>query len=61
METEIEIYKGQTITFSEWSNMYECDIRVNQKIRFIKGSTVQKVRKQIDKLLVTYWIYLSEK
>ena len=48
MKLEIEVYKGQTIFYNEYSDKFECDITVEDKFKSTKRQSLKDVRKEID-------------
>lgn len=48
---EIEVYKGQTIFYNEYSDKFECDISVEDKAKSVTRKTPKDVRKEIDSFI----------
>lgn len=48
MKIEIENYKGQSISYNDVSDKFECEIELNNDVKNAKRASLNDVRKDID-------------
>jgi len=53
MNIEIEVYKGQSITYNDDNDKFECEMELSGKVRGAKRGSLKDLRKEIDQFVKT--------
>jgi len=51
MKIEIENYKGFQISYDDYSDKFECEMELNNKVKNLKRGSLNDVRKEVDQFL----------